>query len=211
MAPVETRPLSDVPEAIPALARWFAEAWPAYYAGRSLDGVAADFPIGRSLPWILPAVVLIVGLIYFSIGYTGYVATLDWNGFILSSPTHVGAANVTKMVGDPVFWNAVGQKIATRNLWLPIGLHFAWNYAGAGVFGTAVSGEDAPDGLIESVTSGPALLSGGDFGPEGSLYAVGAGAVLTIVFMWLARRRGTIVGPRRRRTDRAAATATLAQ
>lgn len=101
--------------------------------------------------------------------------------------------------------------IATRNLWLPIGLHFAWNYAGAGVFGTAVSGEDAPDGLIESVTSGPALLSGGDFGPEGSLYAVGAGAVLTIVFMWLARRRGTIVGPRRRRTDRAAATATLAQ
>ena len=59
------------------------------------------------LPWILPAVVLIVGLIYFSIGYTGYVATLDWNGFILSSPTHVGAANFTKMVGDSVFWNAI--------------------------------------------------------------------------------------------------------
>lgn len=62
---------------------------------------------GAGLPWILPAVVLIVGLIYFSIGYTGYVATLDWNGFILSSPTHVGADNFSKMLGDSVFWNAL--------------------------------------------------------------------------------------------------------
>ncbi|SEG76773.1 hypothetical protein SAMN04489712_111205 [Thermomonospora echinospora] len=99
--------------------------------------------------------------------------------------------------------------IATRNLWVPIGLHFAWNFAGAGIFGTAVSGKDAPEGLIEGVTSGPVLLSGGEFGPEASLYAVGAGAVLTIVFMWLARRRGTIVPLRR--SARAAATATLAQ
>ncbi len=62
---------------------------------------------GTGLPWILPAVVLVVGLIYFSIGYTGYVSTLDWNGFILSSPTHVGGANFTKMFGDPVFWQAL--------------------------------------------------------------------------------------------------------
>jgi len=59
------------------------------------------------LPWILPAVVLVVGLVYFSIGYTGYVSTLDWNGFILSSPTHVGGANYTKMLGDGVFWMAL--------------------------------------------------------------------------------------------------------
>lgn len=81
------------------------------------------------LPWILPAVVLIVGLIYFSIGYTGYVATLDWNGFILSSPTHVGAANVTKMVGDPVFWNAIGHTayfyVITFSVQTAIGFVFA--------------------------------------------------------------------------------------
>ena len=99
--------------------------------------------------------------------------------------------------------------VATRNLWVPIGLHFAWNFAGGGIFGTEVSGKDAPDGLLNGVTSGPALLSGGEFGPEASLYSVGAGAVLTIVFVWLARRRGTIVPLRR--TTRAAATATLAQ
>ena len=59
------------------------------------------------LPWILPAVVLVIGLVYFSIGYTGFVSTLDWNGFILSSPEHVGGANFTKMFGDTVFWQAL--------------------------------------------------------------------------------------------------------
>lgn len=61
----------------------------------------------QGLPWILPAVVLVVGLVYFSLGYTGYVSTLDWNGFILSRPEHVGGANYAQMLADPVFWKAI--------------------------------------------------------------------------------------------------------
>ncbi|MEO3924172.1 CPBP family intramembrane glutamic endopeptidase [Micromonosporaceae bacterium B7E4] len=99
---------------------------------------------------------------------------------------------------------------ATRTLWLPIGLHFGWNFAQAGVFGTTTSGRTGPEGLLDGVLSGPTLLSGGEFGPEASLYAVLAGVLLTIVFMWLARRRGHLV-PRRRRTARTDPTATLAQ
>ncbi|MEU7883329.1 CPBP family intramembrane glutamic endopeptidase [Microbispora bryophytorum] len=98
---------------------------------------------------------------------------------------------------------------ATRTLWLPIGLHFGWNFAAAGVFGTEVSGNGAQEGLLNGVTSGPALLTGGDFGPEASPYAVLFGALLTIVFLWLAHRRGTLV-PRRRRA-RTGAAATLSQ
>lgn len=98
---------------------------------------------------------------------------------------------------------------ATRTLWLPIGLHFAWNFAQGGVFGTQVSGNGDSEGLLEGTTSGSVLLSGGEFGPEASGFAVLAGAVLTIAFLWLAHRRGNVV-PRRRR-DRAAAPATLAQ
>lgn len=98
---------------------------------------------------------------------------------------------------------------ATRSLWLPIGLHFAWNFAGAGVFGAEISGNEAPDGLMKGVTSGPSLISGGEFGPEASIYSVGFGVAVMAVFLWLAHRRGAIV-PRRRR-DRAAATASLAQ
>ncbi|MGW4500527.1 CPBP family intramembrane glutamic endopeptidase [Micromonospora sp. NPDC004336] len=97
---------------------------------------------------------------------------------------------------------------ATRNLWVPIGLHLAWNFAAGGIFSVAVSGNGESKGLLEASTSGPVALSGGAFGPEGSLYAVLAGAALTVVFLWLAKRRGHIV-PRRRRAAQAPATATV--
>ena len=44
---------------------------------------------------------------------------------------------------------------ATRTLWLPIGLHFGWNFAAAGIFGTVVSGSDTPQGLLHGVDVGP--------------------------------------------------------
>lgn len=122
---------------------------------------------------------------------------------------------------DATLWGALAIAIeaggmfaavyaATRNLWVPIGLHFGWNFAQGGVFGAAVSGNGESEGLLNGVTSGPTLLTGGDFGPEASLYAVLTGVAVTIVFLCLARRRGTMV-PRRRRTARDGAAATLAQ
>ena len=32
------------------------------------------------LPWILPAMIVSVGLLYYCIFYTGYISTLDWDG-----------------------------------------------------------------------------------------------------------------------------------
>lgn len=97
---------------------------------------------------------------------------------------------------------------ATRTLWVPIGLHFGWNFAEGGIFGAAVSGKDAPEGLLDGAFSGPAALSGGSFGPEASLYSLLGGVVVTVVFLWLAHRRGTLV-PRRRRGAPADPAATL--
>jgi hypothetical protein len=66
--------------------------------------------------------------------------------------------------------------------------------------------------------SGPSLITGGEFGPEASLYSVGAGLALTVAFMWLARRRGHILPARRRGAEAArsasaapSATATLSR
>ncbi|MFR0357901.1 CPBP family intramembrane glutamic endopeptidase [Streptomyces sediminimaris] len=100
--------------------------------------------------------------------------------------------------------------VATRGLWLPIGLHFGWNFAESGIFSTEVSGNDTKQGLLDATVSGPKLLTGGDFGPEGSLYAVVFCVLATIVLMRLARRRGHLV-PRRRRAGRVDATATVAR
>ncbi|MFJ8806124.1 lysostaphin resistance A-like protein [Streptomyces sp. NPDC102490] len=120
---------------------------------------------------------------------------------------------------DATLWGAVAIAIeagfmlaaayaATRNLWLTIGVHFGWNFAAGGVFSTVVSGNGDSEGLLDATMSGPKLLTGGDFGPEGSVYSVGFGVLLTLVFLWLAHRRGHIVpfGSRRRakRVDSAA-------
>ncbi|WP_193512052.1 CPBP family intramembrane glutamic endopeptidase [Streptomyces griseoloalbus] len=99
---------------------------------------------------------------------------------------------------------------ATRTLWVPIGLHFGWNFAASGIFSTEVSGNDTAQGLLDSSMSGPLLISGGDFGPEASAYSVLFCVLATLVFLWSARRRGQLV-PRRRRAGRVEAAATLAR
>ncbi|GAB3659275.1 CPBP family intramembrane glutamic endopeptidase [Glycomyces tarimensis] len=100
--------------------------------------------------------------------------------------------------------------IATRKLWVPIGLHFGWNFAASGLFSTEVSGNGTPQGLLDAATSGPTLISGGEFGPEGSLYTVLFCGLTGIGFLWLAKRRGHLV-PRRRRNAKTEPAATLPQ
>ena len=61
---------------------------------------------------------------------------------------------------------------ATTRLWLPIGLHFAWNFTESSVFGMTVSGNAMTPGLISGSLSGPNVVTGGAFGPEASIIAV---------------------------------------
>lgn len=87
--------------------------------------------------------------------------------------------------------------VLTGRAWASMGVHAAWNFTQGWVFGAAVSG--SPGGFsggplaTQPVAGVPALLSGGAFGPEGSLPALlictGAGAGV----LWLAWRRGRTV------------------
>lgn len=61
---------------------------------------------------------------------------------------------------------------ASGSLWLPIGIHAGWNFAEGSIFGMAVSGNSRPTGLISGNLHGPAILTGGTFGPEASVIAV---------------------------------------
>jgi membrane protease YdiL (CAAX protease family) len=135
--------------------------------------------------------------------------------------TGVGFGAMHLFNPDASLWGAVAIAIeagfmlaacyaATRNLWVPIGLHFGWNFAAGGISGVVVSGNGASKGLLDATTSGPELLTGGDFGPEGSLCTVAAGVLLTVVFLVLAHHRGRIVG-RRRRGAEAQPTATVSR
>jgi raffinose/stachyose/melibiose transport system permease protein len=79
-------------------------------AGQAARTTRRRGPQSSGLPWILPAFVLVVGLIYYSIGYTGYISTLDWDG-TSPEPEHVGLDNYDKLLHDPVFWGAVQHTV----------------------------------------------------------------------------------------------------
>jgi hypothetical protein len=87
-----------------------------------------------------------------------------------------------------------GAYMLTRSLWLPMGLHAAWNVTQGAVFDIPVSGNPAY-GLVEAKLSGPALLSGGGFGLEASVIALMMATAAGMWFVWLAAKRGELVQP----------------
>ena len=56
----------------------------------------------------------------------------------------------------------------TGNLWFPIGFHAAWDWAETYFYGVPDSGAPATGPLFHSSLHGPAWLTGGTVGPEGS-------------------------------------------
>jgi membrane protease YdiL (CAAX protease family) len=87
-----------------------------------------------------------------------------------------------------------GAYMLTRNLWLAIGLHAAWNFTQGWIFDVPVSGMDQ-NGMVEARLSGPELLSGGAFGLEASVIAM---VIATAAGVWLvtaAIKRGELMPP----------------
>ena len=86
--------------------------------------------------------------------------------------------------------------IATGNLWLAIGFHFAWDVTEGSIFSTANSGtNDEPIGLLHTTLSGPTALTGGAFGPEGGLVA----PLVCLLVAFFLLRRAVRAGNLRRR------------
>ena len=77
--------------------------------------------------------------------------------------------------------------LRTRSLWLPIGIHFAWNYFQGYVLGLPVSGLMMPEPLLAARVHGPVWLTGGAYGPEGSILTLGIILAATVYFL-LTRR-----------------------
>lgn len=87
-----------------------------------------------------------------------------------------------------------GTYMLTRTLWMPIGLHAAWNFTQGAIFGVPVSGTPAT-GLFHGQLSGPEILSGGSFGLEASVIALVIATCAGGWFVGLAVRRGELVPP----------------
>jgi membrane protease YdiL (CAAX protease family) len=93
----------------------------------------------------------------------------------------------------------------TRSLWLPMGLHAAWNFTQGEIYDIPVSGTHVHGVLVARLT-GPPLLTGNGFGLEASLIAIVIATLFGLWLLWLAVRKGEVVQPwwvrRRRATAR---------
>jgi membrane protease YdiL (CAAX protease family) len=117
---------------------------------------------------------------------------------VLFGLLHLGNPNAT-LAGAVAIAIEAGVLLAaayafTRRLWLPIGIHFAWNFTQGGIFGVAVSGNEIP-GLLLGRLTGPAWLSGGAFGAEASVVAVVLCLAAGVLFIAKAVERGQVVKP----------------
>lgn len=118
---------------------------------------------------------------------------------VLFGVVHLGNPNSTIMSAVSIALEAgilLGASyIFTRNLWLPIFIHFAWNFAEAGIYGAAVSGNVMQKSLLTAEINGPYWLTGGEFGPENSFQATVFCGIAAAVFLILSAKQNKLIKP----------------
>ncbi|MCC7526931.1 MAG: CPBP family intramembrane metalloprotease, partial [Candidatus Melainabacteria bacterium] len=83
--------------------------------------------------------------------------------------------------------------VFTRSLWMPIAAHWVWNFFEGPIFGTHVSGADFGQSFIDARIAGPDILTGGKFGPEGSLVCLMVGTLGGVFLLYLAAKRNNLI------------------
>ncbi|MEO6454940.1 MAG: CPBP family intramembrane glutamic endopeptidase [Ginsengibacter sp.] len=85
--------------------------------------------------------------------------------------------------------------IFSRSLWLPIFLHFNWDFAEPGIFGAINSSTSITEGWFTSKISGAALITGGQTGPQNSLQSLILCLITGALFLLLAKRKNNFIKP----------------
>ena len=122
------------------------------------------------------------------------VAALVFAALHLANPGATPLAGATVTTAGLMF---CALYALTGRLWVPIGLHVAWNFAQGYLFGAAVSGGDLGGSAAVSTArrGAPAWLTGGTFGPEASVFALVLVGAVTVTTLMLARRAGRFRPP----------------
>lgn len=117
------------------------------------------------------ALALAVTSLIFGVAHLGNTGATLWSGFAIVLEAGV-------LLGAAFLWR--------RNLWFAMGLHFTWNTL-EGLLGIPISGHPAA-GLFTVEVNGAALLTGGDFGLEGSIVPVVLSLLISIPMLIMAAR-----------------------
>jgi len=98
----------------------------------------------------------------------------------LGNPHHTWISTANTMLVGVAFSIAY---LRTRSLWMPLGMHFMWNYVQGFVFGFPVSGVGCSSSLLVAQVRGAAWLTGSGYGPEGGLLCTGAVAAAVVYLL----------------------------
>jgi len=83
--------------------------------------------------------------------------------------------------------------VFSRSLWLPVFLHFGWDFAEPGIFGGVNPSTSITQGLLTSKIAGNSLLTGGETGPQDSLSSLLLCLLLGTIFLVLAKRKNNFI------------------
>jgi len=142
-----------------------------------------EFTLNQVYPQILKALSLFLLVAFFEeILFRGYpfqrlidgtnpiIATLIFS--LVFSLAHLQNPNVNLIALLNIFLAGVWLStsyIKTRSLWLPISLHFSWNFFQGYFYSLPVSGSSLIEPIFNAKITSENIISGGKFGPEGSL------------------------------------------
>lgn len=137
---------------------------------------------GRGFPWLELLAVFLPAAVHEELLFRGYPfqKLLRWNRSfallvvaLIFAGLHAGNSSVTTIGLVNVFLGGILLGLAYERygrLWFPIGIHLAWNLTSGPILGHEVSGYESMRSLLIEVGSGPDLLTGGEFGIEGSIW-----------------------------------------
>lgn len=137
---------------------------------------------GRGFPWGELFLVFLPAALHEELLFRGYgFQTLyRWRrGFaivfvaLLFAALHARNTAVTPLGLTNIFLGGILLALAyarRQRLWMPIGLHLAWNLMSGPIIGHEVSGYESPMTVLIEAGHGPDWLTGGEFGIEGSAW-----------------------------------------
>ncbi|MFC7196576.1 CPBP family intramembrane glutamic endopeptidase [Halosimplex aquaticum] len=129
---------------------------------------------------------------WFGVGRRGALAAAVALSSLAFAAGHWMNPNVTPLaVANIALFGTLfaASYLLTERIAVAIGFHVTWNFAIASVFGFPVSGFTTPATVVAVEQSGPELVTGGSFGPEGGLVALVAFAVGVAALGWWVRLR----------------------
>lgn len=137
---------------------------------------------GTGFPWFELFMVFVPAAVHEELLFRGYPfqKLLAWNrGYaivavaLLFAVLHMNNESVSLLGLFNIFLGGILLGLAYeryRRLWFPIGLHLAWNVTTGPILGHEVSGYEAMRSIFIERGTGPDLLTGGEFGIEGSIW-----------------------------------------